>query len=335
MIDFNEQALEDLMNKNLISDLQTQEIKKYRDLNIFSLHIELRFLLYLSVLLFTAGIGTLVYKNIATIGHSFILATILVLIAICFYFAFKNFKGFSKNEVLFKNSLFDYLVLLGTILSCTFIGYLQYQYVLFGASSEISVLVGSAIAFGVAYYFDNKSALSIAITGLATFIGITITPATLIENEVYSNPTLSHYGLALAVLLVIWTTYCNKTNFKKHFSLVYFTFALHLSCICAIAGLLTKFSDEENSYWYLFIPILSGLVYYFNKVSYQFGALSIFLFNVIYAYVAFNIFIAILFSFVDNWGEIWILLLFLLPVYLIISIVFFIKGIKKFNIVNQ
>ena len=335
MFNFKDIAVNELRNKNLISEQQNQEINNYRALHIFSLHNELRFLLYLSVLLFTAGIGVLIYKNIDIIGHSIILLLLLILTIICFYFSFKNFKGFSKNEVLFENPVYDYVVLLGTILSCTFVGYLQYQYQFFGSSFGISALVGSTIALIVAYYFDNKSALSICITSLATFVGITITPRTLIDNEVYSNPTLSYYGLILGVLLVIWALYCSKINLKKHFNLVFLTFALHLCSICIIAGLLSKFGYHYRSFWYLFIPVLFISVFYFNKVSYKIPAVSIFLFNVIYAYVAFNIIVAIFCSYIDNWGDAWIAFLFIIPVYLIVSIVLFIKGIKKFNKVNH
>lgn len=335
MINFKENAVHELLEKNLISQKQKLQITNYRSLNIFSLHNELRFLIYLSVVLFTGGIGILIYKNIDTIGHSIILGLILVLTAICFYLSYKKSKGFSKGEVTFDNPLYDYLVLLGTILSCTFVGYLQFQYHTFGNSFEIASVVGCIIAFTTAYYFDNKSALSIAITALATSIGISITPQTVFKNEIYSNPTLAYSGLVLGICLVLWTIYCTKTNFKKHFNLIFLTFALHLCSICIIAGLLTKFGYQEISYWYIFIPILVGSVYYFNKVSYQISAVSIFLFNIIYAYVGFNIAIVILCSYVDNWGDTWVALLFLFPVYLIFSIVLFIKGIKKFNKTNN
>ena len=335
MVNFKENAVEELLQRNLISQKQNEEIKTYRDLNIFSLHNELRFLIYLSVILFTGGVGILIYKNIDTIGHTIILGLILVLTAICFYLSYKKSKGFSYNEVLFDNPLYDYLVLLSTILSCTFVGYLQFQYHTFGNSFGIASLVGSTIAFIAAYYFDNKSALSIAITGLATYVGISITPQTLVENDVYSSPTLAYSGLALGAGLVFWTIYCTKTNLKKHFNLVFLTFALHLCSICLIAGLLIKFGYQEISYWYFFIPLLVCSVYYFNKVSYEISAVSIFLFNVIYAYVGFNIILGIFFSYVDYWNDVWVLLLFLFPFYLIISIVLFIKGIKKFNKTNH
>ena len=335
MINFKEKAIDELFEKKLISEKQHQEIIDYRAKKIFSLHNELRFLIYLSIVLFTGGIGVLIYKNIDTIGHSILLALILLVTGVCFYLSYKKSKGFSKNEVLFDNPIYDYLVLLATILSCTFVGYLQYQYQTFGNSFGVATLLGSLIAFISAYYFDNKSALSIAITALAAYVGITITPQTLIENEVYNNSRLSYYGLILGFSLVLWTIYCTKNNFKKHFNLVFLTFALHLSSICIIAGLVTKFGYEIESYWYIFVPILVGSTYYFNKISFQIPSVSIYLFNIIYAYVGFNVTIANLFSFADIFSDAWVLLLFLFPIYLIISIILFIKGIKKFNKINH
>ena len=331
MIDFQEKALVDLMDKNLISEQQNLEIQKYKSLKIFSLHNELRFLLYLSILLFTSGIGILIYKNIDTIGHSIILGLIFIVTVLSYYFCYKQSTGFQYEEIFFKNPVFDYLVLLGTILSCTFVGYLQFQYHVFGTTFGISALVGSTIAFASAYYFDNKSALSIAITGLATSIGIQITPQTLIKNEIYSNTNLIFSGLILGSILILWTMYSDKIKLKKHFKLVFLTFALHLCSICIIAGLLTKFNDVMFSIWFVFVPILCGSVYYFNKVSSEISSVSLFVFNLIYGYIGINILFAIVGSYIHNWDEVWILLVFLFPVYFVASIVLFIKGIKNFN----
>ena len=64
MSKFDGQATKSLLDKNLITENQYQEINAYRNLNIFSLNAELKLFLYLSVLLFTSGIGILIYNNI-------------------------------------------------------------------------------------------------------------------------------------------------------------------------------------------------------------------------------------------------------------------------------
>ncbi|MES2410138.1 MAG: DUF2157 domain-containing protein [Bacteroidota bacterium] len=312
---------EKLLAKELLTDSQMKSIKEYDALGIFSIHNELRFLLYLAVLLFTSGIGIIIYENIDSIGHIAILSAIFVIIGVGFYFCFKRAKGFQKEEVFFESPIYDYVVLLCTILSCIFIGYLQFQYRLFGYG--FSSLACSLVGFFCAYYFDNRSSLSIAITGLATFIGITVTPKSLMENEIYSNPALSYYGLALGILIIIWTEYSNKISLKNHFRIVFLTFAQHLTGICCIAGLL------EN-YWFVFAILLTALTYNFYKTSYEIGSTFLFVFTLLYAYIGINIILFKLGEFIDisRIGE---FLIILMPVYFIASIFGFIRLIQHFN----
>lgn len=318
-----EQIIQKLIEKDLVTTDQLEEVKAYCSLGIFSLHNELLFLLYFSVLLFTGGVGTLIYKNIDSIGHGIILGALFLITVACFYFSFKKSKGFSKEDVDFENPVYNYLVLLATILSCIFVGYLQFQYQIFGTNYSWATLFSAMIAFGVAYYFNNKSALSIAITGLATTIGISLTPKNIFENEIYSNETLCYSGLVLGVLLLLWNYYTTTINLKKHFSLVFTTFALHLISICCIAGLLEDF-------WYLFVFFLAGSTYYFHKISYEIKAISIFVFAVLYAYIGFNIILVK----IDFYSIIQGVIL-LAPFYFIGSIVLFIRLIKHFNKKNH
>jgi len=319
----SEECIEKLVRQGFVTEEQHQEIKNYTQLGIFSLNTELLFLLYLSVLLFTGGVGTLVYKNIDSIGHMAILAVNFALMVVCFYFSFKKTKGFSKDEVLFENPIYDYVVLTGSILSCIFTGYLQYQYRIFGSDFSLVSLFSAIICFGIAYYFDSRMVLSMAITALAAFVGITITPKTVFENEIYSNPTLSYYGLALGVLLLLWTAYTMKANLKKHFHFVYYTFAQHLLGISIIAGLL-----ESN--WLLFIPFLIGFCYYFYTISHTLKATSLFVFALIYGYVGLNILISKFMDYIYT-SSIIEFIIMLSPIYVIGSIVLFIKLVRNFN----
>ncbi|TGD58574.1 DUF2157 domain-containing protein [Flavobacterium humi] len=318
-----EELVHKLREEEFISAEQLSDIEEYRALGIFSLHNELLFLLYLAVLLFTTGIGILIYKNIDSIGHGFILGVLFLVTAACFYFSFKKSKGFSREDVDFENPVYNYLVLAGTILCCIFMGYFQFQYQVFGANYSWATLVSALFGFGVAYYFNNKSALSIAITALATTIGISLTPKDILENDIYNNPMLSYYGLALGVLLLVWNHYSGKMLLKKHFSLVFLTFAQHLIGLCCIAGL-------TEDYWFVFVLLMAASMYYFYRVSYQTKAISIFTFTLVYAYIGFNIFLFRLFDIVDLdlFGE---FIIIMAPLYFIGSIVGFIQLIKQFN----
>jgi hypothetical protein len=323
MANFEKQATQTLFDKNHITEEQLEVIKTYRGLNLFSVHNELKFLLYLSMLMFTSGIGILIYQNIDTIGHTALLGLLLLVTLTCFYFCFKNHDGFKREETAFANPLYDYLLLTAVILSCTFIGYLQFQYQTFGTHYGLATLIPTIISFFCAYYFDNKSVLSIAITGLAAYVGLSVSPQALLNNETYITTSLSYSGIILGIVLALWPIYATKNDLKKHFNLIYLTFSLHLISVACISNL---FED----YWFAFIILLALSSFYFYKVSYQISSISIFVFTVLYAYIGFNV---LFFQTLEaiNSDSLAISLLFMSPFYFIISIVAFIKLVKNFN----
>jgi len=325
---FDEQASRALLERNLITENQYQEITSYRNLNIFSLNAELKLFLYLSVLLFTSGIGILIYNNIDSIGHIAILSLLLIIIGVCFYYCFKNSKGFQKQETTFEHPVVEYLALTASILTCIFIGYLQFQYKPFGTHYGLATLVPTLVSFFCAYYFDNKSILSIAITGLAAYVGLSVTPQDLLNNiNFYQNQSLSYSAITLGVLLILWTIYSKRIQLKTHFSIIYLTFALHIISIATISSLLDYF---ENGIWFLFLVVLAASSFYFYKISYELKAISLYVFMIIYAYIGLNIFLIRILDKI-NFSDVWELLILILPVYFIGSIVMFIKLIKTFN----
>lgn len=325
---FDDQATKALLERNLITGNQYEEITSYRNLNIFSLNAELKLFLYLSVLLFTSGIGILIYNNIDSIGHIAILSLLLIVIVVCFYFCFKKSKGFQKQETSFEHPVLEYLVLAANILTCIFIGYLQFQYEAFGTHYGLATLIPTIVSFFCAYYFDNKSVLTIAITGLAAYVGLSVTPQDLLNNSrFYSDQSLSYSAVMLGGLLILWTIYSSRIQLKTHFKIIYLTFALHIISIASISNLADYYSD---SIWWIFAFILAGSSYYFYKVSHDLKAISLYVFMIVYAYIGFNIFLFRIFEHAD-FSDIWQLLILVLPVYFIGSIVLFIKLIKTFN----
>ncbi|MCO6174702.1 DUF2157 domain-containing protein [Flavobacterium sp. NRK F10] len=315
--------LQKLYQKEFLNDNNLEEIAEYQKKNIFSLRSELLLVIYFSVISFTSGIGVIVYNNIDSIGHLAILSANFILMLVCFYFSFKKAKGYSNHEVLFENPLYDYLVLTGSLLACIFLGYINFQYEIFGESYAYVSLISAILCFFVAYYFDNRIVLSIAITSLAAFIGITITPKSLFENEVYSSLQLTYSGLVLGIFLLVWMEYTLRTKIKAHFYFVYATFALHLLGVCILSGLLSE-------HWFIFIPILIGFVYYFYQFSYKVLATSVFAFMLLYSYFSFNVLGGKILTLI-NFDPFYEQLIIVSPFYVIASIYFFIRLVKQFN----
>lgn len=228
---------------------------------------------------------------------------------------------------MFDHPVLEYLVLLANILTCIFIGYLQFQYKPFGEHYGLATLIPTIVSFFCAYYFDNRSVLTIAVTGLATYVGLSVTPQDLFNNnDFYASESLSYSAVMLGVLLILWTIYSNRISLKTHFCLIFLTFAAHIISIAAISNLL----NENTLIWLIFACILAGSTFYFYKVSYEFKAMSLYVFMIVYGYIGANIFLFRLFENID-FSDFWELLIFLLPAYFIGSIVMFIKLIKNFH----
>lgn len=147
-----------------ISDESYSKIGQRHANALVSVHFEIRTFLYLGILLLTTGLGIVVYKNIDSIGHQAILAFIALITIGCFFYCYKHKKPFSKAKVQTPNSAFDYLLLLGTLSFLIFVGYLQYQYNVFGSNYGLATFMPMLALFYIAYDFDHMGILNLGIT---------------------------------------------------------------------------------------------------------------------------------------------------------------------------
>lgn len=225
--------------EGLIGDDSLQRIEAFEKNRLFSLFWELRTLLYLGVLLLTGGLGILVYKNIDTIGHQAVLAFIALVSAGCFFYCFRKRAPFSWEFVKAPTAFFDYILLLGCLSLLIFLGYLQYAYDVFGDNYGLATFIPMVILFFTAYFFDHAGVLGLAITNLAAWAGIAITPSMILRSGNFNSPQLIYTGLALGAVLLATGRLTEQRRLKAHFELSYSNFGLHLFFIAALAGLFT------------------------------------------------------------------------------------------------
>ncbi|HEV7620599.1 MAG TPA: DUF2157 domain-containing protein, partial [Flavisolibacter sp.] len=233
----NLNLFEKLYTAGLISDSSLQKLKAAEDNRLFSLHWELKTILYLGVTLLCGGLGILVYKNVGSIGHTFILLFIACVCCACFYYCISKKTPFAIYKVEAPDSFFDYILLLGCLTFITFIGYLQFQYSFFGNTYNLAIFIPMIILFISAYFFDHLGILSLAITNLAAWLGISIMPLRLFKENDLSNANLIYTGLALGLLLILAGLLSKNKNFKKHFEFTYSNFGTHIIFISCLSGL--------------------------------------------------------------------------------------------------
>lgn len=245
--------------EGLISDSALQQVEDREGRSLFSLFWELRLLLYLGVLLLTGGLGILVYKNIDTIGHKAVLAFIALVTLGSFYYCLRKKAPFSWAKVEAPDALFDYILLLGCLSLLIFLSYLQYEYGVFGDHYGMATFIPMLILYISAYYFDHLGILSLAITNLAAWAGIAITPLSILKAGNFSNHRLIYTGIVLAGVLLAAGWLAWHRRIKPHFEATYTNFGVHLFFIAGLTGL---FSDDGfYLLWFAGLAIIAIFFY--------------------------------------------------------------------------
>lgn len=229
----------------------------------FSVFWELKTFLYGGVLLLTSGLGILVYKNIDTIGHTAILSFIGLLTLAGYAYGFRHNPPFSWKKTQAPGIVFDYVMLLAALCLLIFIGYLQYQYQVFGTRYGLATFIPMVILFFTAYYFDHIGVLCLAITNLAAWAGIAVTPARLLVANDFSSPRLIYTGMALGCLLLTAAFLSRKRDAKDHFSFTYENFGAHLLYIAIIAGMI--YYEEYNADFWWILPLAATSYYVYRN----------------------------------------------------------------------
>jgi hypothetical protein len=272
------EIFEQLHQQNFISQ---QELDKIKQQQPVSVHWDVRTLLYLGILLVTTALGILVYKNIDTIGHTAIITAIGVLCTACFVYCFKKANTYEHTKVESPNILFDYILLTACLLLLTFIGYLQYQYDAFGNRWGLAVFIPMVILFFCAYYFDHIGVLSIAITNLAAWLGITVTPLQILKQNNFSDTHLIYTGIVLGTALVIFSIVTQQKNIKKHFAFTYKNFGAHILFMALLAAMF----NYHDLYLVWFLVIMAVAYWFFNNAVKE-NAFYFLVITVLYVYIA-------------------------------------------------
>lgn len=315
--------LNQLHKDGFINEEQYKNIESFEKNRLFSIHWELRTILYLGILLLSSGIGILVYLNIDTIGHQAILATVGLTSAACLYYIHKHKLPYTHQTAKHDSPFFDYAVLLGCLLFAIFIGYFQYQYSPFGDHYGILVFIPTIVSIYLAYRFDHKGVLSIAITGLASTFGLSVTPRQLIDGNDFSDLSIVFTALIFGVILVAWAWYSDKHNIKQHFSFTYNNFALNVLCIAILAALF------EQDLKLISLLVLAGICVYFIKYALAQQSYLFLLLSVLYGYIGLTFIIFYLLSKTDNMNEGVFMLGMMYVIASAVGVIFLFLNIKK------
>jgi len=298
-----------LHSEGLLSDASLEKIKLHETAGLFSLHWEIKTLLYVGVLLLTAGLGILVYENINTIGHQAVLAFIAFIVLGCFTYCFKFALPFDRQKVKAPNTAFDYVLLLGAISLLTFMSYLQFQYKVFGTNYGLATFIPMVLLFFTAYYFDHLGILSMAIANLALWMGVSVTPKELLNNFDFDSEHIIYTYLLLGILLLMLSYVTQKLDFKSHFKFSFQHYGLHVAFIALLAGYFHFYHSVFSMLWILGI---AALALFFYADAYRSKSFYFLLLVILYSYIALSSLFMRLFMLTNDVGGVYLALLYFL-----------------------
>jgi len=284
------EILNQWQSQGIITPTQQELLEQVHKNRPVSLHTLLRNLLYLGVLLFTTGAGMLIYLHIDTIGHDALIIALALLTLGCFYYTYRHSPPFSLQEITAEGKFVDLVLLLGAMLFLSLEGYLHWRYAIFGTRFGLATFLPSVVFLFCAYRFDHRGVLSMGLTALASWVGLSITPFDVLTGNNFGSQQVIHTGIGFSIIVGGISLWLASRDVKKHFTTTYLVFTGNLFFVAALAGVFTS----GISFLYTLL-ILAGSAF-FIWYARQHQSFVFLLMAVLYGYIAFTY---LLFSSID------------------------------------
>jgi hypothetical protein len=209
----------------------------------FSLFLELNVLLYAGVLAFVAGLGWTVSTWSQQLGDVLILAILSVLLAACFWYCFSRAPAWSPAETPSPSLIFDYVLYLGSLTWSVELAYLENRFHVLAGQWDLYLLATAALFFFLAYRFDNRCVLSLALSSLAGWFGLTISRWPSHQDAAYRQ-----YALLYSLIVGAAGALLQHRGLKPHFFGTYLNIAANVLFWALLSGV---FDRQNSGMWFL------------------------------------------------------------------------------------
>ena len=261
--------------------LSAKQFSTLRDIHsgkIFSFHRELRCFLYIGILLIVAGTGLTIRQYLANLGDIAIILSLTLCFTAAFFYCFIKAPPFATDEVASPHIAYDYVLFFGCAFFAMDIAYIETQFHILGDSWKSYLLISSALFLLLAYRFDNRLVLSMALSTLAAWFGFTLSDYRLSFEKYYRE-----YAILYGIVVLLPGYLFRRLDIKKHFFDIYLNFAIHFLCIALLSGIF------EYKIFSLYFPSLllvcAALAFYSLKVR----KFLYMLYAVVYGYIGISI----------------------------------------------
>jgi hypothetical protein len=216
----------------------------------FSLFLELNVLLYAGVLAFVTGLGWTVSTWSRQLGDVLVLAVLSAILAACFWYCFSRAPAWSAAETPAPSPIFDYVLYLGSMVWSIELAYLENRLHVFSGRLDIYLLASAGLFFFLAYRFDNRLVLSLGLSSLAGWFGLTIS-----RWPSHQDATYRQYALLYCFVVGVGGALLQRRGLKPHFFDTYLNVAANVLFLAVLSGV---FNRQGYGLWFLALLIACG-----------------------------------------------------------------------------
>lgn len=215
-----------------------------------SLFLELNVLLYAGVLAFVAGLGWTVTTWSKQMGDVLVLAILSTILAACFWYCFSRAPAWSLAETAAPTAVFDYVLYLGSLVWCVELAYLENRFHVLSGQWDLYLLATAVFFFFLAYRFDNRFVLSLALSSLAGWFGLKISHWPSHQDAVYRQCALLY-----CLLVGVGGAILQRRGLKPHFFGTYLNIVANVLFWALLSGV---FNREGYGVWFLALVLACG-----------------------------------------------------------------------------
>jgi hypothetical protein len=266
--------LEHWKEQGAISPEQHMHLASLSRREPFSLFLELNILFYAGVLAFVAGLGWTVTTYSEQLGDVLVLAILSAIFAACFWYCFSRAPAWALAQTSAPNAAFDYVLYLGSLVWCIELAYLEDRLHLLSGQWDLYLLATAVFFFFLAYRFDNRFVLSLALSSLAGWFGLTISHWRSDQDAAYRQ-----YALIYCLLIGGGGALLQHRGVKPHFFGTYLNIAANVGFWALLSGV---FEREGYGLWFLALLIACGVSLAWGLKRRQFAFVA---YSAVYGYV--------------------------------------------------
>jgi len=246
--------LDSWKDAGVITDAQHATLSVIVRRDRFSLFVELNALLYIGVVAVVAGLGWTFRDYVTNLGDVAILSILGLLMAVSFGYCFVRGPSYSNDEVESPFFAFDYILYFACLVLAATLAFIETRFEIFhGWDTHLLI---AALVFGVlAYRFDNRFVLSLALSTLAGYLGLKISGFDTLDTD-----RLRLAGFVYGAFLIGIGVLLKRIHIKPHFLDVYLQLGANVILLAGASGV---FDGGAASWGYLvLLLILSAAAIY-------------------------------------------------------------------------